>query len=184
MPFNQAMLFPTELKLKMTAHGYRLCPTPVKEISALHKGAPQVVENRVVTVGARAGVPMTADKPMHIVAEFERGDGPMALSIFGYELRHDNEWIFANTPLQGARPREPQLPVIYAPTSNVFRIEAIVDKNILEVYVNDGELYYVTAFEGKKIANVEAFVPGNDARRKFILKKLEVHELNSIWAGR
>lgn len=184
MPFNQAMLFPTELKLRMTAHGYRLCPTPIKEISALHKGSPQVVENRVVTSGARVSLPITPDKPVHIIAEFERGDAPMALSIFGYELRHDNEWLFANTPLQGTKPREPQLPVIYAPTSNIFKIEAIVDKNILEFYINDGELYYATAFEGKKTNNIEALVPGNDARRKFILKKLEVHELNSIWAGK
>jgi fructan beta-fructosidase len=184
MPFNQAMLFPTDLKLKMTVHGYRLCPTPVKEINTLHKGAPQAVENRVVTSGTRVSLSAKPEAPVHIIAEFERGDAPMALNIFGYELRHDNEWVFSNTPLQGSNPREPQLPVIYAPTSNIFKIEAIVDKNILEFYINDGELYYVTAFEGKKTGNIEVLVPGNDAKRKFVLKKLEVHELNSIWPGK
>jgi len=184
MPFNQAMLFPTELKLRMTAHGYRLCPTPIKEISALHKGVSQTAENRVVTNAARVSLPVTPDKPVHIVTEFERGDAPMALNIFGYELRHDNEWIFANTPLQGARPREPQLPVSYAPTSNIFRIEAIVDKNILEFYINDGELYYATAFEGKKTNTIEVLAPCNDANQKFIVKRLEVHELHSIWPGK
>jgi hypothetical protein len=48
-------------------------------------------------------------------------------------------------------------------------------------------LYYVTAFNGKKIPKIEASVPGNSRgsfgrqNQKFILKKLEVHELNSIW---
>ena len=65
-----------------------------------------------------------------------------------------------------------------------------MDKNILEFFVNDGELYYVTAFKGKKTNKIEALVSGGrgpggpgfgSGNRKFILKKLEVNELNSIW---
>jgi fructan beta-fructosidase len=71
------------------------------------------------------------------------------------------------------------------PDSEIFKIEAIVDKNILEFYINDGELYYVTAFNGKKTPKVEASVTGGTGgrggNRKFILKKLEVNELSSIW---
>ena len=37
MPFNQAQLFPTELKLKKTMDGYSMCATPIKEISSLHQ---------------------------------------------------------------------------------------------------------------------------------------------------
>lgn len=178
MPFNQAMLFPTELTLKMTASGYRLCPTPVKEINSLHKNT-QVLENRVVTKGGDAGLQVNPEAPLHVIAEIERGDAPIVLNILGYELRYDNEWMFSATPPKDMKPENRQAPVIYAPTSNVFKVEAIVDKNMLEFFINDGELYYVVPFNGKKTGKVEAMT--GDANRKFIVKKLVVHELSSIW---
>jgi fructan beta-fructosidase len=174
MPFNQAMLFPTELTLRMTDSGYRLCPTPIKEISTLHKNS-QRVNEQVVNAGNNASVTVSADAPVHIVAEFERGNVPMTLNIFGNEIRFDNEWIFSATTARN----EP--PVVYAPQSATFKIEAIVDKNILEFFINDGELYYVTAFNGRKNDKVEALATDRDPTRKFFVKKLEVHELNSIW---
>jgi hypothetical protein len=116
----------------------------------------------------------------------------------GYELIYDNEWIFTATApaVEKGKTEEPAgpfrasteaTPVTYVTGSDIFKIEAIVDKNILELFVNDGELYYVTAFNGKKIPKIEASVPVNNRgpfgrqNQKFILKKLEVNELNSIW---
>lgn len=195
MPFNQAELFPSELKLKRTLNGYRLCPTPISEISTLHKNT-QVVTDKVVQSGETAGITINGDNPIHVIAEFERGDAPITFNILGYKLRFDNEWIFATTPPDDGKgkPEVPAgpfpaptaaTPVIYVPDSDILKIEAIVDKNILEFYVNDGELYYVTPFNGKKTGRIEALIPpvtGNrSGNRKFILKKLEVHELNSIW---
>ena len=84
-------------------------------------------------------------------------------------------------------------PVKYVNTKATLKIEVIRDKNILEVYVNDGELYYVTEITGINTNKVEALVSvptgvgfggggaATVATRKFIVKKLEVHELNSIW---
>ena len=79
-------------------------------------------------------------------------------------------------------------PVLYVTDAKIFKIEAIVDKNLLEFFINDGELYYVTEFAGKKSPVVEALIPsaqGGGQRaaspRKFIVKRLEVNELNSIW---
>jgi fructan beta-fructosidase len=201
MPFNQAELFPSELKLKRTLNGYRLCPTPIHEINSLHKNT-EVLTDSVIQSGERAGISVSGENPIHVVAEFERGDAPITLNILGYELRHDNEWVFATTaPDNGiGETEEPAgpfpaptaaTPVIYVPNSDIFKIEAIVDKNILEFYVNDGELYYVTAFNGEKTQRVEASVAGGRRgaggsgfgrrSRKIILKKLQVSELNSIW---
>lgn len=174
MPFNQAMLFPTELTLRMSDSGYRLCPTPIREINTLHKSS-QRVNDRMVTAGSNARVTVSPDAPVHIVAEFERGNVPMVLNIFGYELRFDNEWTFSATTGRN------ESPVLYAPTDATFKIEAIVDKNMLEFFINDGELYYVTAFTGRKNDNVEAQATDRDPNRKFLVRKLEVHELNSIW---
>ena len=195
MPFNQAQLFPTELKLRKTMDGYRLCPTPIKEISSLHKNQ-QVLENKVILSGESAQIETNADNAIHVIAEFERGDAPITLNILGYELRHDNEWIFTTTaPDDGSKkteapagpfpPPTASAPVIYVPGVDILKIEAIVDKNILEFFVNDGELYYVTAFNGKKTGQVTASVVANrnqrGPNRKFNIIKLEVHELNSIW---
>jgi sucrose-6-phosphate hydrolase SacC (GH32 family) len=197
MPFNQPELFPTELKLRRTLNGYRLCPTPIREISSLYQNT-QALTDKVVQVGLNASISVSGDNPLHVVGEFERGDAPITLNILGYELIYDNEWIFTATApaVEKGKTEEPAgpfrasteaTPVTYVTGSDIFKIEAIVDKNILELFVNDGELYYVTAFNGKKIPKIEASVPVNNRgpfgrqNQKFILKKLEVNELNSIW---
>jgi hypothetical protein len=75
--------------------------------------------------------------------------------------------------------------VNYVSGSDIFKVEAIVDKGILEFYINDGELYYVVTLNGGETNKIEASV-SNDPRarggkQEYILKKLEVQELNSIW---
>lgn len=195
LPFNQPMLFPTELKLKRTQNGYRLCPTPVKEIETLH-GNYQFLRDRIVKPGESAKLDVIAERPLHILVEITRGDAPITLSLLGYELRYDNEWIFSASPTEGTleKPLAPagpfpaptaSDPVTYVSTSEKFKVEAIIDKNILEFYINDGELYYATAFIGKKQPNIELSVTktqaGRNTERKFILDKLEVFELNNIW---
>ena len=197
MPFNQPELFPTELKLKRTLNGYRLCPVPISEISTLHKNT-QLITDKVIESGKSESIIVNPDAPIHVVAEIERGDAPITFNILGYKLNYDNEWIFSVTPpdledREIVAPAGPfpapteEMPVIYVADDDIFKIEAIVDKNILEFYVNDGELYYVTAFNGSKVSQIEASITeelnnssvGN--KQKYILKKLEVHELNSIW---
>jgi len=198
MPFNQAQLFPTELRLKKSFGIYTLCPTPIDAIKSLHTNT-QVLENKVVTSDAPAILLVANDVPVHVIAEFQRGDAPITLNILGYELRYDNEWEFSTVapvtkPADAAVPAGPfaaptlAQPVKYVSTSEIFKVEAIVDKNILEFFINDGELYYVTEFKGAKNGKIEALIkaggrPGGPApiTRKFIVKKLEVHELNSIW---
>lgn len=197
MPFNQPMLFPSDLKLKKTLNGYRLCPTPIGEISQLH-GNSKGLNDKVVQTGEKSSINVDETKPLHIIAEIERGDAPITFNILGYELRYDNEWTFATTaPDDGKEKVAPSgpfpaptasTPVTYVTDAKIFKIEAIVDKNLLEFFINDGELYYVTEFSGKKSPVVEALIPGAQgggqraaSPRKFIVKRLEVHELNSIW---
>ena len=199
MPFNQPELIPCELKLRRTLNGYRLCPTPVRELASLVCNT-QMITDRVIRNGESAGLQVDTDKPLHIVAEIERGNTGIVFNIMGYELRFDNEWSLSFVPPKSTaaesgdpsrttvpRPAE-STPVTYVTNADIFKIEAIVDKNILEFYVNDGELFYVSNFNGEKTPRVEASVPrgymgmmsGN--RSLCILKKLEVNELSSIWS--
>jgi fructan beta-fructosidase len=200
-PFTQTMLFPTELKLKRAYDGIRLCPTPIKEIASLYTSN-NVIENKVVTADSNSyiSIPVHPDAPVHLVAEFEKGDAPISINIEGYELRYDNEWQFFGIPPAAAGTTNSAAPNPFATPANativkyvkansdIFKIEAILDKNMLEIYVNDGEVYYVTEFKGPKNGKIQAVVAAQrsfggaqPATRKFIIKKLEVHELDSIW---
>jgi fructan beta-fructosidase len=197
MPFNRAQLFPVELTLKKTYDGIRLTPKPIKEISTLYKTS-ELVQNKVVTPGNSVSIAVNPDAPLHIIAEFELGDAPLSLNIAGYEFRYDNEWQFTPIPPSTAPTPLSNIsnitPVRYVNTNDIFKIEAILDKNILEVFVNNGELYYVTEFKGTHSGKVESSIAApagsggaggagaaTAAPRKFLVKKLEVHELNSIW---
>ncbi|MBC7922813.1 MAG: glycoside hydrolase family 32 protein [Ferruginibacter sp.] len=169
MAFNQCMTFPTELRLRKTADGLRLCPTPVREISLLHKKT-HTFENKVIA-GKTTFTPPVSGDALHLVAEFEKGDAPeFGLHINGYALTYShllgkfNQTDYVN------------------PDSDHFKIEVIVDKAILEVFVNDGELYYVVPLNSVKAEKkIEVFAKGGP-ERKTILRKMDIHELGSIWS--
>jgi sucrose-6-phosphate hydrolase SacC (GH32 family) len=179
MPFNQAMLFPTELKLKNTFDGLRVCPTPVKEISLLHENT-QTIENKILKQDSAVSVTVN-DKPVHVIAEFVKGDAvPFGINVLGAEISFND---MVGEFLVKADTTPTPVKTIYTKSgTELFKIEAIADKNILEVFVNDGELYYTVPFNIRKNSKVEVFVKDR-GDKKSILKKLEVHELKSIWSN-
>lgn len=193
MPFNQAMLFPTELTLKATASGYLLCPVPIREISSLHKNS-QRVENKILKGAEPVQVRVQGD-PVHVVAEFEKGDATFGLNVLGYELVYNDllgEFTTAVNPNHNSGAEGPRAifsgpsitpltTTVYSkPGTEIFKLEVIVDKNIVEVFVNDGERYFAAPYDGTKTGIVEAFARGR-GERKSILKRLDVHELKSVW---
>jgi fructan beta-fructosidase len=176
MPFNQAMLFPVELTLKKSFDGLRLCPVPIKEISLLHKNS-QVISDKVIKQKDSVSIAVKGDA-LHVVAEFEKGDAiPFGLNILGYEIAYNDLVGELTTSFKDVHSNT-KYPT---PGNDLFRIEAIVDKNILEVYINNGELYYTMPFDGAKSGKVDVFVKGFGSQAKSVLKKIEVHELHSIW---
>ena len=131
----------------------------------------------MLRVNAGVSVPVSGE-PLHVKAVFEKGDArEFGLNVLGYELSY-NSLLGEFSTIQG----EKSIKTNYVnPGSEEFIIEAIVDKNILEVFVNGGELYYAMPFNGDKSKVVEVFIKGRGNSSKALLKKLEVHELNSIW---
>lgn len=176
MPFNQAMLFPTELKLKETFDGLRLCPTPIKEIGLLHKKS-QGFKDKIIKTNSGISIPVS-ESALHVIAEFEKGDAAeFGLNILGYNVSYNDLLGEFKVALKA-----PGIITNYVkPHTEIFKIEAIIDKNILEVFVNDGELYYVLPFDGEKNGKIDVFIKGGGNDRKTILKKMDVYELNSIW---
>lgn len=194
MPFNQAMLFPTELTLKYNHLGYRLCPTPIQEIETLHHDS-QLITNKILE-GSKPVQVKVDEGPLHVIAEVEKGDATFGLNVLGYELVYNDllgEFTTAvNRNHNGAPPdrqaifsRAAITPITTTnyvkPDTEIFKIEVIVDKNIVEVFVNDGELYFAAPFEGEKTGIVEAFVRARGERRS-VLKRLDVHQLHSVWS--
>ncbi len=170
MPFNQCMTFPTELKLKKSFDGYRLCPQPIKEIKTLHKGN-HIYNDIILNESAQTYTAPVKGDVLHIVAEFERGDASeFGLNINGYELTYSNLFQDFN---------KINYPVA---EDSVFKIEAIVDKTIAEIFINNGDLYFVKPLNttgAEKI--IKAYANGLEGGHKTILKKLEVNELNTVW---
>ncbi len=180
MPFNQCMTFPTQLTLKPTSDGLQLCPKPVEEIRTLYKKS-HSFENKIVKADSTFTVPVKGDV-LHIVAEFERGDANLfGININGCKLAFDNLFgdFLCAVGESGLRDPQSRKASYLFPQHNT--IEVIVDKAIMEVFVNDGELYYVIPLNSAEAdQKIEVFSQG-EPDHKTILKKLEVHELNSVW---
>lgn len=170
MPFNQCMTFPTELQLKKSFDGYRLCPTPVREIKGL-AGKTNVYENILLNKEKKSFVAPVKGDVLHITAEFEQGGASeFGLNVNGYELTYNHFFSDFNK--------------INYPVSadSVFKIEVVIDKQIAEVFVNDGELYFVKSmpFDNSE-KEIKVFANGLGDERHAILKRLEIQELKSIW---
>jgi sucrose-6-phosphate hydrolase SacC (GH32 family) len=131
--------------------------------------------------------------PVHVIAHFEKGDAQFALNVLGFEISyHDllGELITtinnekSNTTAKGPFP-PPSTALTTTnyikPNEEAMKIEVIIDRNIVEFFVNDGEVYYAAPFNDKKTTTVEAYVKGSRGNHKSILKRMEVHELKSTW---
>src|SRR5690606_24979978 len=123
---------------------------------------------------------------LHIIAEFDKGSAvQFGLSINGYELSYDilksaffsapsNENIYKN--LNVLSPYD-----TFFPINETLKLEVIVDRMGMEVFVNDGDLYFVNQYNSVDTdQKVEVFARGRGAG-KLLIKNLEVHELKSIW---
>jgi len=183
MPFNQSMGFPVELKLKKTALGYQVTPTPVEEINKLH-GRSYKLENVVIN-DTTITSPLRGNQ-LHIIAEFDKGAAvQFGLNINGYEISYDmlkstiysaaaEKNIYAGEQIVG--PYE-----TYFATNHNIKFEVIVDRMGIETFVNDGELYYMNEYNSvDEDHKLEVFARGRGPT-KLLIKNFEVYELNSIW---
>lgn len=169
MPFNQSMGFPVALRLKKKYNRYILCPSPVNEIKSLYKDS-HLYENKLLDEKNSSFTPPVKGDVLDVIATFERGDSrQFGLSINGQEITYDN----FHRNLNG---------VTYPQEGEIFKIEAIADKTILEIFINEGELYFVKPLDpGSGKQEISVFAKGLNGGRKTVLKKLEVHTLKSVW---
>jgi fructan beta-fructosidase len=172
MPFSQTFTFPQEYSLKTTPEGIRLFIRPVKEIEELYTKsynfANEYIGDELNNKLRDINSPLLHIKTT-IKAENARQFG---LNINGYKISYDVATNTLNDVFVPLKDRE-------------LELEIIVDKTLIEIYVNGGLYYW---FANNNEGNLDNFKLQFEKRKnelnqdpKTMVKSLEIHELKSIW---
>ena len=170
MPFNQMMTFPTELSLRTTKTGLRLCAQPVREVACLH-GAPHEWNNQTLAPGRDLDTGLMGDL-FHVIAQFDLGDAKEAgMIVRGIPIRYQKK----NGTLT-CGDKTASMPV----NEGTVRLELLVDRVSIEIFGNDGEVYMPMGVIPKPDAQgITAFAQGGTAQ----LIHMQVFEMQSAWGG-
>jgi len=170
MPFNQSMLFPVSLTLRSTSEGIRMFSEPVKEIDLLHK---KELKLKDVTI-SHDNVPEISVQGnlFHILADFRVDE----TSVFGFKI-HGTEIIY---DAEKGELRSGNIVASLKPENGNINIEIIADRNTIEIFCNNGEVYVPVARDLQKEYGFEFLCNGGTA----VAETLEIYELNSIWNDR
>lgn len=169
MGFNQMMTFPGEFTLQTTGDSIRLFINPVKEIQTLYTEKNWKYENLNISVKNRDEVlKAVTGNQLHILAEISSQNSPLyGLNINGYELIYDTiannlNGDFINT------------------IDNKLKLEIIVDRNSIEVFINEGRFLKTIPYNSTdKDLGLKFITP--DDPSSLINANIVVHELKSIW---
>ena len=166
-PFNQCMLFPTQLTLRNTENGIRMFTEPVKEIELLHKKEWKK-ENIIIQPGENPVNGINGEL-YHIKGDFEVGrNSQVGFMIHGTEVLYD----VSKGELSCMDKKAAMKPV-----NGKIYFEIIADRNTIEIFCNHGEVYMPIACDLTKDYGL-SFICRNE---KITAKKLQVFELKSIW---
>ena len=168
MPFNQMMLFATELTLRTTDDGVRLFAQPVAEIEKLH-GQKHAWNDLTVSEGDNPLSDVAGDL-FDIRAKISLGDA----AEVGFNIRGvDVMWNAAKGELSCLDKAAP-----VAAVDGVLTLRLLVDRGSIEIFAGDGLIYMpMAAAMADDNQSLGAFARGGAA----IFKTLEVFELQSIW---
>jgi fructan beta-fructosidase len=165
MPFNQMMMFPTQLTLKTTRGGVRLYSEPIRELKQLHKKSHQW--SNLTAEQANANTKAVSGDLFHVKMKIQITDGTVfdikyrGNSIAHYDMNHNK--------LNG----------VFYPGNDFEKLtmdlELLIDKTSLELFADDGKFTIIRQMEVPK--NTQGFEFGGNIK----IHSLEIHELSSIW---
>lgn len=168
MPFNQMMLFPTELSLRTTREGVRLFSEPVGEIEKLH-----TKEHRWQNLSrdqANGHLQKIDTDLLHVRMDIEIEHGLHLDILFkGNRILHydGNYNRFNNAPY-----------ICDQPGSFRFQIELLLDRTSVEAWIDKGKLFISEGLKPQK--STETLRLGGDVK----IHSLEVFEMKPIWGTR
>jgi fructan beta-fructosidase len=170
MPFNQMMYFPTELNLRTTASGVRLCSTPIAEIT-----------NNAVNTYTWSNLNLSpGSNPLSGIrgALFDLKTQFTAGSAQTITFSFQNVTVTYNATTQqiSCNGHTQSLP----PVGGSVQLEIIVDRDTIEIYGNNGELYMpLPASNSSGNSLISLACTGGNAT----FNSLTVNKLKSIWTG-
>lgn len=165
MPFNQMMLFPTELTLRTTREGIRLFCEPISEIAKLHDK--RYTWKDLTCEEANKKLNEIDNDLLHVKMDVEIEHG-LDLKIF-YK---GNPVIYydGNFNRFNGAPYTCTYPGIFR-----FDIELIIDKTSIECYIDKGKLFISDALKKPKKND------GLQLEGDIKIHSLEAYEMKSIW---
>jgi sucrose-6-phosphate hydrolase SacC (GH32 family) len=171
MPFNQMMLFPTELTLRSTTEGIRLYGEPIKEIEKLHEK--EYKWKDLSLEQANEKLKSIKSDLLHIKASLELPRG------IWYTIYYQGNWIVT---FDGSYDMMNKVQYIQdKPGKYLFDLEVLIDRTSVEAFFEDGKMVVVSPLQTPK--NQEGLVIKADGNQ-LLVHNLEVYELKSIWGDR
>jgi fructan beta-fructosidase len=168
MPFNQCMLFPCELTLRMTREGVRMFAEPVREIELLHEQ--RYSRHDETLTSDRNPLADIRGELFHLRGQFEVGNaGQLTFAIRGLPVVYDaaKQELFCQgktAPL--------------GPVSGTIQLEILVDRTSVEIFGNHGSIYMpIGAIAADGNRSLQLSVSGGTAK----IQALEVYRLRSAW---
>lgn len=180
MPFNQMITFPVNLTLRTTDEGIRMFGEPVDEIKGLHK------KRHSLTGETIDGIRVIQDiegELFHITAEFEIGKAEsFGVTVREFDIKYDvaASQLICEGPDNDFGPQsfcEPIMVPLF-PKDGRIRVEMIVDRTLVEVFVDDGR-YYIPM--GTYLVDKDPAVKLYSDNGITKLNEFELYELSSIW---
>ena len=168
MPFNQMMMFPTELSLRTTNEGVRLFSNPVEEVNKLHRK--EYSWENLTLKEANEKLKEVKSDLLHLKLKVNIPKG------IWYNLNYKGNSIVTfdgNHDLMNTYQYIQDFPGIYD-----FEVEVLIDRTSVEVFFDNGKMVTVTPL--KKPETDEGLVL-ESAENELIIHSLKVYELNSIW---
>ena len=169
MPFNQMMLFPTELSLRTTNEGIRMFSEPIDAIRKLHAKEHDLSGLGVAAANERLKG-MTHDL-LHVVARLESVNGGQ----ISLEYRGNRCITVDADEINGI-----QVP-LKNPGSLMFDLEILIDRTSLETYYQHGQVVLADALK-KPASPAGVQIVGDPANTR--IHELRVYELKPIWGSR
>lgn len=172
MPFAQTFTFPQEYSLKTTPKGIRLFIEPIKEIENLYIKSHRF-SNEYIGEDLNAKLEVINHPLLHVKAKLKIENGRrFGININGYDIIYD---VADNT-----------LNDVFLPLKNQYLdLELIVDKTIIEVYVNEGLFYWFANHNDGDLTNFKISLEPSanklNVNPRTLVESLEIHELKSIW---
>jgi len=177
MPFNGQMSFPCELSLTKFNFGYKLVRKPVEELEQLH-GKHYKWTNKNLIPGINENIVKgVKGECLHIIGEFDLKTS----ESFGFMIRQNKKNQGAEILYNGKRGvitvLNSTVPVV--PVNNKIKLEILLDRASIEIFINDGQSVVSNCFTPVENADdLVLYCTGGE----LMVDKLDIYKVESVWS--